>query len=70
MAPGGTDEGTHIADGSMKREGDMTSSERDNREAGGTPVKTGEPASFDPRDTEHPAGPQQAAENTANDPPS
>jgi hypothetical protein len=48
----------------------MATSERDNREAGDTPVKTGEPASFDPRETEHPAGPQQAAENTANDPPS
>ena len=29
-----------------------------------------EPENLDPRDTDHPTGTQQAAENAANDPPS
>ena len=32
-------------------------------------VKTTEPGSFDPRDTDHPTGSAQAAENAANEPP-
>ncbi|HEY6576936.1 MAG TPA: hypothetical protein VI029_18860 [Mycobacterium sp.] len=32
-------------------------------------VDPSEPGNLDPRDTDHPTGTQQAAENAANDPP-
>jgi hypothetical protein len=35
-----------------------------------TQAKSTEPDSADPRDTDHPTGSKQAAENAANDPPS
>ena len=49
---------------------DMATDERGERNAGNTPAATAEPDSSDPRDTDHPTGSKQAAENVANDPPS
>jgi hypothetical protein len=40
------------------------------READGNQEKTDNTQGFDPRDTEHPAGEEQAAQNAAEDPPS
>jgi len=48
----------------------MATNERDEPKAGVTQGETTEPDSGDPRDTDHPTGSQQAAENAANDPPS
>ena len=48
----------------------MATNERDERKAGITQAATTEPATGDPRDTDHPTGSKQAAENAANDPPS
>jgi hypothetical protein len=48
----------------------MTNKARDEEGAGGSSVESGEAEGFDPRDTEHPTGWKQAAENAANDPPS
>ena len=48
----------------------MATIERDERKAGITPAATTEPDNGDPRDTDHPTGSKQAAENAANDPPS
>jgi hypothetical protein len=48
----------------------MTTNERDERTAGITQAAPTQPDSGDPRDTNHPTGSQQAAENAANDPPS
>ena len=48
----------------------MATHQRDERKAGITPAATAEPDSSDPRDTDHPTGSKQAAENAANDPPS
>jgi hypothetical protein len=47
----------------------MATNERDDDNADETSGKPSKPASFDPRDTEHPTGAKQAAENAANDPP-
>ena len=48
----------------------MAANERDEHKAGVTQVEPAEPESSDPRDTDHPTGSKQAAENAANDPPS
>ena len=48
----------------------MATNERDERKAGITRAETTQPDSGDPRDTDHPTGSKQAAENAANDPPS
>jgi hypothetical protein len=48
----------------------VATNERDEVKSGVAEVKSSKQESFDPRDTDHPTGPQQAAENTANDPPS
>ena len=48
----------------------MATDDRDERNAGITRAETTEPDSCDPRDTDHPTGSKQAAENVANDPPS
>ena len=48
----------------------MATKERDERKAAITPAATTEPDTGDPRDTDHPTGSKQAAENAANDPPS
>jgi hypothetical protein len=48
----------------------MMTKARDEDGAGGSSVESGEPERFDPRDTEHPTGSKQAAENAADDPPS
>ena len=49
---------------------DMATDERGERKAANTPAATAQPDSSDPRDTDHPTGSKQAAENAANDPPS
>ena len=46
----------------------MATNTRDEPEAGVTRTETAEPESRDPRDTDHPTGTKQAAENVANDP--
>ena len=43
----------------------MATKERDDKPG----VSSDPPQNFDPRDTEHPTGAKQAAENTADDPP-
>jgi hypothetical protein len=48
----------------------MTINERDEPKSDVTQAKTSEQENLDPRDTDHPTGSQQAAENAANDPPS
>ena len=48
----------------------MATDDRDQLNAGITQAETTEPDSDDPRDTDHPTGSKQAAENAANDPPS
>ena len=48
----------------------MATNERDERNSGITQAQTNELDSGDPRDTDHPTGAKQAAENAANDPPS
>jgi hypothetical protein len=48
----------------------MSTSERDEREAGVSQVKTAKPETSNPRDTDHPTGTKQAAENEANESPS
>jgi hypothetical protein len=48
----------------------MATNERDDHKAGITPAETTQPDSGDPRDTDHPTGSKQAAENAASDPPS
>jgi len=48
----------------------MSTGERDEREAGVNQVKTAEPETSNPRDTDHPTGTAQAAENAANESPS
>jgi hypothetical protein len=47
----------------------MATNARDDDKPGGSSDKPSKPQNFDPRDTEHPTGAKQAAENTANDPP-
>jgi hypothetical protein len=49
---------------STERAHDMATIDRDNRGADGVPQD------LDPRDTDHPTGSKQAAENAAEDPPS
>ena len=46
----------------------MATKERDNRETGG--AEGVEPQSLDPRNTDHPTGSKQAAENAAEESPS
>jgi hypothetical protein len=48
----------------------MATIDRDSRKAGGADVDGVEPQGLDPRNTEHPTGSKQAAENAAEDPPS
>ena len=48
----------------------MAADDRDERKAGVTQAEAAEPESCNPRDTDHPTGSKQAAENGANDPPS
>ena len=48
----------------------MATNERDEPRSDVNQVKTSEHQNLDPRDTDHPTGTQQAAENAANDPPS
>jgi hypothetical protein len=48
----------------------MATDDRDERNAGVIQAGAAEPESFNPRDTDHPTGSKQAAENAANDPPS
>jgi len=48
----------------------MATHERDEHNAGITQTTSTAPDSGDPRDTAHPTGSTQAAENAANDPPS
>ena len=48
----------------------MAIDDRDERNAGITRAETSEPDNGGPRDTDHPTGSTQAAENAANDPPS
>jgi hypothetical protein len=48
----------------------MATDDRNGGNAGITQANSTEPDSSDPRDTNHPTGAQQAAENAANDPPS
>ena len=48
----------------------MATNKRDERKAGITQVETAQRETPDPRDTDHPTGKKQAAENTAHDPPS
>ena len=47
---------------------DMATNTRDESEAGA--AQAAESESFNPRDTDHPTGDKQAAENAAADPPS
>jgi hypothetical protein len=47
----------------------MATTERDHDKPGGSSDTSDTPQNFDPRDTEHPTGTKQAAQNTANDPP-
>jgi hypothetical protein len=54
---------------STERAHDMATIDRDNRGADGADVD-GVPQDLDPRDTDHPTGSKQAAENAAEDPPS
>jgi Sec-independent protein translocase protein TatA len=48
----------------------MATNSRDERKAGVAQAETAEPESRDPRDTDHPTGSKQVAENAAHDPPS
>jgi hypothetical protein len=48
----------------------MATNHEDKRKADVTQDKAAEPDNFNPRDTDHPTGSKQAAENAANDPPS
>jgi hypothetical protein len=48
----------------------MATDDRNGHNAGITQAKSAAPDSADPRDTDHPTGSTQAAENAANDPPS
>jgi hypothetical protein len=61
---------TRVARRTTKREGRHGHQSRDERKAGITPAETAQPDSGDPRDTDHPTGSKQAAENAASDPPS
>jgi hypothetical protein len=47
----------------------MANKEPDGRETDATREKASSTQGFDPRDTDHPAGEEQAAENAADDPP-
>jgi hypothetical protein len=56
--------------GSIRLRGpDMATDERDDH-AGGSGLDAVDPRGLDPRNTDHPTGSQQAAENAAEDPPS
>jgi hypothetical protein len=46
----------------------MATDDRNGRHAGTTQTKSTTPDSGDPRDTDHPTGVMQAADNVANDP--
>jgi hypothetical protein len=48
----------------------MANNQHDEHKAGVSEAATGEPVGGDPRATEHPTGPKQAAENAANESPS
>ena len=48
----------------------MATNERDEHKAGVTQAANTQPDSGNPRDTDHPTGSKQAAENAANEPPS
>jgi hypothetical protein len=48
----------------------MATNARDEAKSDKTEVDPSKPENLDPRDTDHPTGAKQAAENTANDPPS
>ena len=47
----------------------MVTNARDEAKSDIAEVDASEPENLDPRDTDHPTGTQQAAENAANDPP-
>jgi hypothetical protein len=59
-----------LPDALLSERAGMATNERDERKAGITPAETTQPDSGDPRDTDHPTGSKQAAENAASDPPS
>jgi hypothetical protein len=48
----------------------MAANARDEAKPNMAEVDPSEPGNFDPRDTDHPTGTQQAAENAANESPS
>ena len=61
---------THRQTDHLSERANMATNTGDERETGAIRTHIAERETFDPRDTDHPAGTAQAAENAANESPS